>query len=415
MNKKFNMDINITGETITDELHSDVGSAVFSLFDLNEDSGNDVFRSMVIRTAAGGGGTLLEEGVDYVLSGDDNDPVVALAVRVSAQVGTVTLYTHVQITNVTYQSGDLYFSYIAHGDFVNAARENKNKNVALAKNADYTIDNDTYGDMTILATGGSAGIQLKTPDAGLCKNKIITVLKVDSGYGAIAIVNDFSDTYNGMPFLLLINQYDKVRMISDGANWIILSAVLDFSTGGINTADWTNRELGDASVTYDGATGTMRIGETVTEATSGNKGIIIADSGSILILKNVTGTGIFTNDRVLTGGATGATYVVNHPGTTTKNQDKNVYHGTGGNGGKLIKEVWVSPNTTFTWTDAIMMMKISHDGTTTWGWDAINVDANNIKVHTGAGGVQYVNDASGARVTTAAGDYSYFVVVKLVI
>jgi hypothetical protein len=230
MNKKFNMNKSLAGVAFTDELHTDFGAAAISIFDTNEETGHDYFRNgLIIRTASGGGGTLLDEGVDYLL-GEIN---TSLSDEVSEYLGSsITIYRTVQITNVAYQAGDLYFSGYYHGDAVSATRENKNKNVTVAISTDGTTDNDTYGDIVEACTGGALGIQRKTPDATLCKNKTIEYVKVDSGYGAICITNDFGDTYGDtMEFILLISQYDRIKLLSDGTKWIILSAVLDFSTG----------------------------------------------------------------------------------------------------------------------------------------------------------------------------------------
>ncbi len=96
------IDLNLTGLVFTDELHTDVG---VSAFELDHDwfwGGAD----LAIRTASGGGGTLLEEGTHYLLSVEDAD--------LTARSGK-TVYGKVQIIDATYQSGDLYFSgkYIA--------------------------------------------------------------------------------------------------------------------------------------------------------------------------------------------------------------------------------------------------------------------------------------------------------------
>ena len=96
------IDLNLTGQTFTDEKHTDVGASAFQL-------DHDWFwggADLVIRTASGGGGTLLVEGTDYQLSVQDTD--------LTTRSGK-TVYGKVQIITPGYQTGDLFFSgkYIA--------------------------------------------------------------------------------------------------------------------------------------------------------------------------------------------------------------------------------------------------------------------------------------------------------------
>lgn len=105
------MQLDLTGAAFTDELHTDVGSAAFRLT-------HDMFtqEDLVIRTASGGGGTLLAEGTDYQLSEQDT--------YYSGESGK-TVYTEIQIINATYQTGDLYFSGEYIGDYVEAEDANR--------------------------------------------------------------------------------------------------------------------------------------------------------------------------------------------------------------------------------------------------------------------------------------------------
>lgn len=411
MNKKFAMEKSLLGVAFTDELHSDLGSAAVSLMDTNEESGHDYIRSgLVVRTAAAGAGTLLEEGVDYVLANENT----ALSAEVSAALGsTVQCYKTIQITNVTYQSGDLYFTGYYHGDAVSAARENKNKMIVISKSADYTIDDSVYGDVSVMVTAGAAGVRIKTPDATLCKNKVIEVCHDDTGTGAVTILNDFGDTYNRASYVFLFEQDDKITMRSNGTRWV-LSGTLTIQTGGINTADWTNRELGDAAIPYDGASGTeLVIGEKVTEETSGNTAIIVAKTATVLTLKKVTGTGIFTDNKKLTGSMGGGYVLVNIPGSTSKNADGNVYHGFGTYAVKKIIEYWVYAGTTYQQAGARKIGNAMIDGTgnLSRGFAPIDVDTNNIKIQTGStDGGGYVAD-NGVVDDLEANDYSYNIII----
>jgi hypothetical protein len=412
MNKKFAMNKSLLGVAITDELHSDLGSAAVSLMDTNEETGHDYIRSgLVIRTAPSGGGTLLTDGVDYVLANENT----VLSAEVSAALGsTLQCYKTVQITNVTYQSGALYFSGYFHGDAVDADRENKNKQIVISKSANYTIDNSVYGDLLIAATSGAAGIRFKTPSAILCKNKKIKVEKVDIGTGAVTILNDFSQTYQGMSYIFLFDQWDAIEMVSDGVQWL-LSGTLTMQTGGINTNDWTNSEKGDAVIPYDNAAGTaLVIGEKVTNGTTpANTGIIVAKTATTITLKKSTGTGIHADNNVLTGSMGGGTVLVNIPGSTSKNADSNFYHGWGIDTLKITTELWVYPGTTFTRNGAIRVGRFySSDGSYIAGSEIIQVDTNNFKQQTGTTGF-FVITETGSYVLYDSDDYSYNVVSRI--
>lgn len=152
---KVNLDLTkgIPANHIIDEYFTSVGSSKFSL-------AHDRFRGstdMVIRTAAGGGGTLLTETTDYALEDTDAD----LTTRVGANV-----YASVHVTNPTYQTGTLYISYWAVADAVDAAdsldiertatqyvKLNSGGDIAIASTNGLTIDDDSGGYVHISAAG----------------------------------------------------------------------------------------------------------------------------------------------------------------------------------------------------------------------------------------------------------------------
>jgi hypothetical protein len=97
----------LTGHTITDEYFIRTGSTALGLI-------HDTIRvvaDLVIRTAAGGGGTLLSLSTDYTVS--DEDTVL------TAEAG-VAVYRKVAIVNGTYQNVALYASYKTCGDYAKA-------------------------------------------------------------------------------------------------------------------------------------------------------------------------------------------------------------------------------------------------------------------------------------------------------
>ena len=105
-------DINLNGAAFTDErLHFPGAGANTLLHDWF--TGEDV----VIRTAAGGGGTLLTLTTDYTFAGEDT---VLTARATAAQATTKTVYNTVTIVNATYQGVMLYVSGEYIGDTIEA-------------------------------------------------------------------------------------------------------------------------------------------------------------------------------------------------------------------------------------------------------------------------------------------------------
>lgn len=97
------LNANGNGYSITDEVQTDVGSSAFGL-------DHDTFytTNFEIWTGSGRSGTQLTEGTDYNLVNEDT--------RLTDKYGS-TVYTQVEVTTSTYQTGDLYFYYTTVGDY----------------------------------------------------------------------------------------------------------------------------------------------------------------------------------------------------------------------------------------------------------------------------------------------------------
>ena len=109
------MNLALTGVVFTDLLLADVGVLAFQL-----EHDWWIQEELTITTAPGGGGTVLSEGVDYILGTESADDAVkdtaGLSTRVSAAVGAARhVYKTITVINAAYQTGDLYFSgkYVA--------------------------------------------------------------------------------------------------------------------------------------------------------------------------------------------------------------------------------------------------------------------------------------------------------------
>jgi hypothetical protein len=286
----------------------------------------------------------------------------------------------------------------------------------VSKTTTYVIlDNDGYG--TILCDPRTGAFTITLPTASANTNRILRFVVSYAG-GAVTIAGEGAETIeagaNSLASIVLQSKGDKLMIVCNGTSWYALDLCATISTGGINSSDWTNRHFGSSQCPYDGLSGTFTVGEVITEATSSNTGIIIADTGSLLTLKNVTGTGIWTNDRQITGGTSGATANVN-VSTSTKNADTNITHNFGVSANYLTTELWIYAGTT--WSDDASKRcgdQYSLSDGTTIGVHIWGVDTNSIKIQSGGGGVLWFNDDS-TFLTIDSEDYSYKIITKWLI
>lgn len=303
------MELDFTGDTFTDIEIADVGSAAFTLREFS-DEGHDYFtqEDLVIRTAAGGGGTLLVENTDYIITGAVESKIDDfLSEKATAGTGsTKTVYRQIQVINATYQTGSLYVSGIFIGD--NVLGNNNLRPVTDVINTDTTIS-DTEGYKVFMCTGGSDGIIVTLPTVGDNANRILKFVRTDSNNSVVKIIPESTETISGLDFLFLTEQYQIIELISDGTNWYVLSGYQIRRTGLMACSDWTNRHIGSAKLTYASASSSFIVGEIITGGTSGDTGIVIGDTGTLLYLIQVTGGGNFNNETI-TGTWSGCTATV---------------------------------------------------------------------------------------------------------
>jgi len=82
----------------------------------------------------------------------------------------------------------------------------------------------TADDRVIAATGGAGGITLALPQASTVPYKTYTVVKTDSGAGAVTLDGYGAETINGAATYALAAQWNRVTVWCDGSQWIILNA-----------------------------------------------------------------------------------------------------------------------------------------------------------------------------------------------
>jgi hypothetical protein len=260
----------------------------------------------------------------------------------------------------------------------------------VSKTANYTIlDNDGHG--TILCDPRTGAFTCLLPTAAANTNRILRFIVSYAG-GAVTIDGEGSEKIqagtNSLDSIVLQSQGDKLMIICNGTGWYALDLCATLDTGWQNRSDWTNVHLGNSQCPYDGLSGTFTVGEVITEATSGNTGIIMSDTGSNLILKNVTGTGIWTNDRVITGAHSGATANVN-VATSTKDKDYDIYHNFGVSLVNLIIEKYFSTGAS---EDTIFEANWDINYGTTAGMGYIGLDTNSLRMQTSSSTPPYLKE-----------------------
>jgi len=72
--------------------------------------------------------------------------------------------------------------------------------------------------LLIDASGGAVSVYL--PSAGQVRNKLFTVVKIDSSGNAVTLTPAGSETINGSSSKSLSAQWDKTEVVSDGSNWV---------------------------------------------------------------------------------------------------------------------------------------------------------------------------------------------------
>lgn len=89
------------------------------------------------------------------------------------------------------------------------------------KTTTYTILNT---DGLVLADATAGAFTVTLPTASGISGRIITVMKTDSSVNIVTIDGNASETINGSLTELLGSQYDSIRLVSNGTNWLIISS-----------------------------------------------------------------------------------------------------------------------------------------------------------------------------------------------
>lgn len=371
-------------------------------------------------------GTVKRAFYDVEIWDDTDSNAVQLAEDVDYELGQVDsyytseagfdIYTAIKILNAAYQAGSIYVTYKTIGSYTDGTifndyitRLNNANPAILAVTADYAIT-DVFTYNTFLVDPSDGDITVTLPTVADNSDRVITV-KVSVLGGKVTVDGEGGEEIEGAGSIYLQNLGDILTVISDGTQWNILKLRQSYDTGWINRSDWTNVHMGSVVLDYDNLAGAFTVGETITGA-GGDTGIVQSDTGSTLVLKNVTGTGVFVNDEVITGATSLATADVNEPAGTAKNQDQNVCHELGLNLNQIRVEVYFS--TDGTENNSRSFIYYSYYTASAVGIVPYQTDINNIKLQTGDAGVATLDD-NGNTVAIDTEDYYYRTKIERII
>jgi len=172
-------------------------------------------------------------------------------------------------------------------------------------------------------------------------------------------------------------------------------------SGWVNRSDWTNVHIGLVEITQDVITTAFNIGELVTGGTSNATGIVHYINGSVLVLKNVGGSGIFSDTETITGDR-GGQATLTFTGSSNKDVDSNVYHGLGQYPRYLNYNLYLS--TDGTEANSFLAQK---------GLTLHTISDNEIKLQSDANGLAYIND-SGVETARNTQDWYYNILIELI-
>jgi hypothetical protein len=74
----------------------------------------------------------------------------------------------------------------------------------------------------VLATAGVSGITVTLPTSVSNSGLVIRIKRIDNAAGIVTIATTSSQTIDGLTNYFLVNQYQFVFLVSDGANWLIV-------------------------------------------------------------------------------------------------------------------------------------------------------------------------------------------------
>lgn len=95
------------------------------------------------------------------------------------------------------------------------------KRIVATKTGAYTLL--SASDDVILADATSAGFTLTLPASSGLTGRVFVIKKIDSSANVVTVDGNASETIDGETTLSLYNQYESVKIMSDGTNWVVIA------------------------------------------------------------------------------------------------------------------------------------------------------------------------------------------------
>jgi hypothetical protein len=106
-----------------------------------------------------------------------------------------------------------------------------------AKTAAYTLTNS---DEAITCDASSAAFTVTLPTAVGISGRVYYIKKIDSSFNIVTIDANGTETIDGALTKKLATQYESIKLMSNGANWIILERNSNFHLSYTPTGAWNN-------------------------------------------------------------------------------------------------------------------------------------------------------------------------------
>ena len=183
--------------------------------------------------------------------------------------------------------------------------------------ANYTVQDDD-GFRLIRVTTGASDRTITLPTAADNVDRILHILKDDSGAGLVIVDGESAERIDGAMDITIVNRYDSVTLYCDGADWFVLNNISAFSRTQKDSTDAAAAQIiltsihspGDAAYTIlddDGYTDILF--DLVTTARTLTLPTAAANTGRELFIKirtNTSGTLIIDGEgaETIDGSAT---------------------------------------------------------------------------------------------------------------
>lgn len=313
------------------------------------------------------------------------------------------------------------YDYYGLGSVLNAEEYNNRhwvNNYTIT--ADYAIlDNDCYDRVDIAHSSTTKLVVVTLPT--LADNIGRRIRVQNTGTGLTRIDGEGSEKIsllgNSLDSVFLVTEDDYIELVAETTDWKVEHYHFSVITGWINNSNWAVVRFG-AAFTYDTKSAAVDLtGQHITEATSNQTALVLYDSGGtgnsgvLYVCSIAVGTGVWTNDRVVTCGSGGYTVAVNEGTGTSKNIDYDLYHGIGINPGQWEYHMHVNSSAAFAGAYDIPLF-VDNAGGAVYGSQLVQTNTNSFGVYAYTQGLIVIN-TSFTGIAIDAEDWYRNQVVKI--